>query len=249
MTNTSNRFEPLNTESESDDEQKYSWRMPDKNTGDTYIVRKHNNYLDGSNKYHSFQDQKRKNVRNKNLKKILCKNIITSGSCGYDSKCLYAHKLEEQNMDDERKQAYDVLMDTNDLSGIDLQKNHSLYRSLLSLTSLCEQCNKNQCTGGYNCKFGACMKKYHICQRDLNHGDCNSNCGKIHLTSRNLKSFYPSSIRQYSAPIQGTLLSSEFFRKLGGTNTENDDLDDFSDVSDGSSDLDSTDGCNQSIFT
>jgi hypothetical protein len=61
-------------------------------------------------------------------------------------------------------------------------------KDLLTYTKLCQNCINNKCTGGYNCKFGACLEKFVICYDDLNYGYCNTdNCNKIHLSKRNLK--------------------------------------------------------------
>lgn len=44
-------------------------------------------------------------------KKILCNNMIMRGKCNYGNKCNYAHNIEEQNVDMNRKKAYDIIMD------------------------------------------------------------------------------------------------------------------------------------------
>ena len=196
---------------------------------------------------------KKKIAKNKNLKKILCHNIITSGSCGYGNKCLYAHDLSEQNMDTVRKKAYEILLSKGDLSNIDLQKDFGLYRALLGLTKICEQCDKNKCTGGYNCKFGACSKKYHICIRDLNYGDCMHNCGCIHLSDRGLKHFFTTFVKSVNNNVVenisgGTLLSSDFFKNLNDNYQKNCDDDILSDITDDSDSENLSDECNQSIF-
>ena len=206
--------------------------------------------LDKSSSWKTFDNKKfqdRKKINNKNLKKILCHNIITYGSCGYGSKCLYAHCLNDQNIDTNRNQAYEILLNNNNLSNIYLQKDHVLYRSLLGLTRMCEQCEKNKCTGGYNCKFGACAKKYHICSRDLNYGDCHNNCECVHLSSRGLKPFYNSFIK--NSQIQCTLLSFDFFKKIKSSDIDNNDIDILSEISNDSINNDNlSDECNQSIF-
>jgi hypothetical protein len=253
MTTTLNRFESLPLESESDEDSTQSWRMTEDNKPKYVCPKRNTTRRDAptynSYTYHTFQCSKGKN--NKNFKKILCKNIIGSNgsyTCTYGTKCEYAHKLEEQTIDHKRKHAYEILENNEDLSNIDLREDHSLYRSLLELSSLCTQCDRNECTGGYNCKFGACMKKYHICQKDLNYGNCSTTCDKIHLSKRGLRSFYSGFVKQSNQNIQGTLLSSDFFRKFEIQENNNDDLDDFSDISDNSSESDQTDECNQSIF-
>jgi hypothetical protein len=126
----------------------------------------------------------------KNLKKILCSNIISKNICSYGNNCLYAHSLLEQNIDDARKLGYDIVTSSNNLGNIDLQNNTYIYNLLLFFTNVCEMCVKKKCTGGYNCKFGVCLKKYCICILDLNYGQCYSDCGLIHLSKRGLKPYY-----------------------------------------------------------
>jgi hypothetical protein len=128
---------------------------------------------------------------NENLKKILCHNIIYNGNCKYGNKCMYAHDLENQNINDNRKIVYDIIKGDNDLSLINLKENKDLYKSLIELTRYCKNCNKNLCIGGYNCKSGSYSIKYCICITDLNYGNCqNQNCSFIHLSKRGLKSYY-----------------------------------------------------------
>jgi hypothetical protein len=126
----------------------------------------------------------------KNLKKILCSNIISKNICSYGNNCLYAHSLSEQNIDDVRKIGYDIVTSTTDLSNIDLQNNTYIYNLLLFFTNICESCIKKKCTGGYNCKFGVCLKKYCICISDLNYGNCKFKCDLIHLSKRGLTPYY-----------------------------------------------------------
>jgi len=166
---------------------------------------------------------KKKIVRkeNRNFKKILCNNMIESGSCPYGTKCVYAHNLSEQNIDTNRKDAYNILTSTDRIT-VDLQRDLYLYRSLLGLTNMCEKCSKNMCTGGYNCKFGACAKKYHVCIKDLQTGDCIENCGCVHLTDRGLKPFKNNN---------GTLLTTEFFNAIN-TTKDDEDSDYLSEISD-----------------
>jgi hypothetical protein len=126
---------------------------------------------------------------NKNHKKILCNNIISDNECPYGTKCLYAHSMEEQNVDDLRKKAYDMILKDDDLSSIDLKSNYELYETLLELTHVCENCVKHRCTGGYNCKYGVYDEQYQLCKTDIVFGDCDGNCGNIHLTSKGLKCY------------------------------------------------------------
>jgi hypothetical protein len=129
--------------------------------------------------------------QNNNLKKILCENMIYNGECKYDKKCLYAHTIDEQNINEKRKHIYDLIDSTDDLSHIDLKKDYTLYKSLLELTKMCKKCITNVCIGGYNCKLGSCVTKYCICGNDLNNGFCKSSkCEYVHLSKRGLKPYY-----------------------------------------------------------
>lgn len=134
-------------------------------------------------------------TKSKNVKKILCTNITTHGYCNYGNKCMFAHTLEEQVVDPSKKIAYDILNSildktigtpSNPLHDDMCNLSVEIYRSLLGLTRLCENCGLNICTGGYNCRFGACAKKYVVCLKDLNHGICekyeDNKCEKIHVT-------------------------------------------------------------------
>jgi hypothetical protein len=128
---------------------------------------------------------------NENLKRILCHNMIYNNECKYGDKCLYAHSLNDQNVNDKRKEAYELLMGNFSLESINLVENDILYKTLLELTRYCKNCNNASCIGGYNCKSGSCDKKYCICANDLNYGDCvNPNCTFIHLSKRGLKPYY-----------------------------------------------------------
>ncbi len=213
----------------------------------TYKVTKNNNMQN------SFLNGLKKKV-DKNIKRMLCKNIIKGGECGYGNKCKYAHTMSEQLIDSNRKQAWDILLSDDNLENINLQQNYQLYQILEEFTKSCKQCCNNECIGGYNCDHGVFDKKYQICQQDLNYGMCkNEMCELVHLTKRGLKPWYT---KKQTIPqnlnfqkIKGTLLSEQFFiNSLHNTNTEdNEILSNFSDSSDEEEDYE--DECNQSIFS
>lgn len=121
-----------------------------------------------------------------NYKKILCKNI---NNCPYTTKCKFAHSIDEQIIDHVRRKAYNMIKYNIDLSTINLRNNNNLYNNLLCLTKLCTDCIKNICTGGYNCKHGACIANLVICKLDLDTGKCDNTCNKIHLTKKGLKPY------------------------------------------------------------
>ena len=155
--------------------------------------------------------------KNENYKKILCKNIHSIGRCVYTNKCLYAHSLDEQNVESIRSIAYDMIKKDIDLSNIDLSKNKNLYTNLLILSKLCQQCEDGTCTGGYNCKHGACDKIYVICQIDLNKGTCEGGCGKLHLTKKGLVPYGVNIVKNLKAKVvipKATIINDDFFKKL-----------------------------------
>jgi hypothetical protein len=150
----------------------------------------HDDQNDYNNKNKSYQNKKNKQYKN-NFKKMLCHNYVFTKSCHYKYTCSYAHTLEEQCIDPDRKYIFNLIDDNCNWSAINISTNKSIYNILLSLTHLCNKCLNCSCTGGYNCKFGLCNNKYLICLDDLNYGICNKNgCSKIHLTKRGLIPYY-----------------------------------------------------------
>lgn len=162
-------------------------------------------------------------IRCGNYKKILCKNINSIGRCIYTNKCLYAHSLDEQNVESIRRTAYDVIKKSDDLSNIDLSKSKHLYTHLQTLSKLCQHCEEGSCTGGYNCKHGACDKIYVICQTDLNKGTCEGGCGKVHLTKKGLVPYGVSIVKNIKTKTSmiptPSIINDEFFKKLNDTIT------------------------------
>lgn len=123
-------------------------------------------------------------------KRMLCFNILNTGSCPYMDKCAYAHHLGDQKVDPARKEAYDLLMGKDDLSDYDMVGNRHIYHNLKQLTNLCQKCAVGFCPGGYNCKFGSFCKEYQVCRRDFIDGNCEKDCGMVHLTKRGLVPYH-----------------------------------------------------------
>jgi hypothetical protein len=174
-------------------------------------------YQDQSHKIYNNDENDSEKYKNDNYKKILCKNINSVGKCIYTHKCLYAHSIDEQNVESIRVIAYDMIKKNNDLSHIDLTKNKQLYTNLLALSKVCQQCDEGTCTGGYNCKHGACDKIYVICQTDLNKGTCEGKCGKIHLTKKGLVPYGINIVKNLKSNIvipKATIINEEFFKRL-----------------------------------
>lgn len=163
------------------------------------------------------------------MKKILCNNILTTGICNYGDKCMYAHNLDEQNIEPIRKQAYDIITGKEKIS---YKPNKELSKTLLQLTKVCNDCINKSCPGGYNCKYGVIDKKFQVCADDLRYGICyNTICNCVHLTNKGLIPLNSPNINQKIRIINytnndkiinnipnGTLLSDNFFIKSNDPN-------------------------------
>lgn len=171
-----------------------------------------------------------------NMKKMLCNNILLSKACHYGDKCMYAHSLEDQNVDTIRSKAYGLITGKERL--ID-KPDRELARVLLQLTKLCDACVKGSCPGGYNCKYGVFDRRYQVCPDDLRYGVCyNTTCNSVHLTNMGLlplnstTRIEPLHIIKYTdrsktVPIpEATLLSDDFFARLNKETAGESDSDD-----------------------
>lgn len=107
-----------------------------------------------------------------NFKKLLCYNIVNGCKCVYKNKCMFAHTLDEQIKDYKRQYIYDMLYKFDDLSEINLNEDKTLLDELIILTKECKNCVNKKCPGGYNCKFGVCLRENKICYNDLMYGKC-----------------------------------------------------------------------------
>lgn len=221
----------------------YDCELPEKNDNEnTFTKKKKFDYNSKKNIWN--YEKKDKKI---NHKKILCHNMITTGTCAYTDRCLYAHKLDEQKIDIKRKKIFDILDNLSDLSFVDVNKHKDIYKEFILFTKPCLDCINNKCTGGNNCKFGSPSIKYIICYDDLNYGTCEDlSCERKHLTKRGLKPIYnnistflnkPSidNINMLKPIINNLLLFNNITTKTN-INCINDD----SDVSD--------DECDKSIF-
>ena len=158
-----------------------------------------------------------------NMKKILCYNIISGKKCNYNNKCLYAHNLNEQNIDPIRVIAYDIIKDnTKDLSNINLIENNKLYETLCQLTKVCTSCEKKMCSGGYNCRNGAISRDLKICYDDLVYGNCKyTKCNYIHLTTRGLVPYLKQKNKLKSEKMAQTFKSQNFNKIPDKTEDDN----------------------------
>jgi hypothetical protein len=183
--------------------------------------------------------KKEKNITNaigdftlKNKKKILCNNILKKDRCEYGNKCLYAHDYNEQNIDDYKKNLYDLIKSDKKVD-IELNKNENLFRQLVVFSKICNECINKKCSGGYNCKYGIFDRKYQICYKNILNDSC-SGCNLIHLTDKGIKPFYyqKKNINLDQLP-NGIIVDDKFFinkeikeKKEKENNKENNDSDD-----------------------
>jgi hypothetical protein len=123
-----------------------------------------------------------------NFKKLLCYNIVNNNECLYKSKCMFAHNINEQKKEVIREYVYDIINVIDDISVIDIYDDKNLLNELLIYTKECKNCINKKCPGGYNCKFGACLRDLRICYNDLLYGKC-FNCLKedISLEGKTIK--------------------------------------------------------------
>jgi len=167
---------------------------------------------------------------NISVKRILCHNMFTRGKCSYENYCVYAHSLEEQKIDIDRKQVYDILKSKNNLNYLNPIKDKNIYESLMQLTNVCFGCENKKCLGGYNCKNGAINTSLSVCYNDFNFGKCtNINCKKIHLTKRGLTP-YKYHKEELIVPIQSENIQPKiieikriFLNDINKTNDIDDD--------------------------
>jgi hypothetical protein len=117
---------------------------------------------------------------------LLCNNIINFNKCDYGSKCVFAHKREEQKMSPTRELAYNIIKNPHK-SYNTIIVTEELIRTFYTMTKLCEKCVKWKCTGGYNCKNGTFDESYRVCWDDLHYGQgqcMNNNCKLQHISAR-----------------------------------------------------------------
>ena len=154
----------------------------------------------------------------RNIKQILCKNVLENNYCPYGNSCRFAHSLSEQILTKNKLLVYSIIEEQPDLSHIKIMDDLQLYSDLMIMTKECKKCISGKCNGGFNCSSGVCLKKYKICYKDLTTGNCKNvvyEDGKnssiksciygIHLTE---KGFIPISIQNYCCNIVSQLENS-----------------------------------------
>lgn len=118
-----------------------------------------------------------------NEKRLLCFSILNGEKCTYGNYCTYAHSLEEQIVDSDKKFIYQIMLDENLMNFFSPinPKTDEIYKSLLFLTHVCENCINGKCTGGYNCRNGIFDTSIKLCKNDLLTGECLNKLIKINV--------------------------------------------------------------------
>ena len=114
-----------------------------------------------------------------NEKRLVCYSIINGSECQYGKNCTYAHRQEDQIIDEDRLSVYRIILDKNlrDFNNISDQKKLFLYTQLLFCSNTCEQCINMKCPGGFNCRNGTNTHDLKICKNDFLTGEClNKKC-------------------------------------------------------------------------
>lgn len=156
-----------------------------------------------------------------NRKRLICFSLINEEKCIYNSKCTYAHSFEEQIIDEDRCHTYKIILDKNLMNFYSQinPKTEEIYKNLLFMTHICDQCQQKKCTGAYNCRNGVFNTSLKICKNDLLSGGCLNKTinitidkkllDKIKLNNTETNNFQPSEI--YEGCINGHHLTQ---RKL-----------------------------------
>lgn len=233
-----------------------------------------------NNKNNIFKVNNNSIKQNTSHKRMLCNNYLYNNTnyknnnnysltnkdkCDYGYKCLYAHSLKEQKVDDIRQYAYNIIMRKIDVKNMNLRDNEDLYQIFILFNNVCEQCKLNRCQGGYNCKYGVIHEKYLVCMIDLNYNNCkNIKCKKNHLTKIGIKSYYNNLLDIKHArltnknifELNGNILNQEYIDNKNNKNNKNNiDYTDYNDDDDSSIDKydnymnsDMSDELSESIF-
>lgn len=126
-----------------------------------------------------------------NERRLICNSVTTShGSltvvpgfvCCYGPKCSYAHSNQEQKIDERKMSLYEALLGKlaprrSSFSCIENIRQSpadfdDIYRGFVTASSKCDRCFLGTCTGGYNCRNGACCQELLVCREDLLSGKC-----------------------------------------------------------------------------
>lgn len=126
-----------------------------------------------------------------NKKRLICFSVMSDSTCIYDTKCTYAHSLDEQVIDEEKFFIYQIILDKDLMNFISMTnpKTEENFKQLLLFTKVCEKCSNNKCTGGFNCRNGVCLSSLKICKNDLLTGQCSNPVYSITIDDNILNKF------------------------------------------------------------
>lgn len=156
------------------------------------------------------------------MKKILCGNMLKYGECDYGDECYYAHNLDEQYIEPNRKRIINIIKGEFLLDSINLL-NKNTFDNLSFYTKLCNDCIDKKCLGGYNCKYGACDIKLCICYKDFFYGKCSKIvCNYVHLTHRKMVPYMTQIKRNKCDNIYNMIDCRLFFSMNTISSTETD---------------------------
>tara|TARA_Y100000782_G_C10166052_1_gene257719 strand:+ start:670 stop:1509 length:840 start_codon:yes stop_codon:yes gene_type:complete len=118
--------------------------------------------------------------------RVLCSKYMKDNICPYGNNCSFAHSLEEQVIDKNKKFIFDIIDKKIIVQNYNPRDNPEIWEMLLKMTNLCQNCQNKTCLGGYNCKDGINTTRYLICKDDLKFGEClNLKCNKVHMSKYN----------------------------------------------------------------
>ena len=149
---------------------------------------------------------------NFNQKRLVCFSTINNEKCRYGNNCTYAHSLDEQIIDEDKKFVYQVVLDKNLMNFFSLTnpKTDEIYKQLLFFTNICESCLNKECTGGYNCRNGINNLSLKICKNDLLTGECLNKIVDVPINNSILQKINSNSFEQcesYKGCLNGHHLS------------------------------------------
>lgn len=118
-----------------------------------------------------------------NEKRLLCFSILNGEPCTYGNYCTYAHSLTEQIIDGDKKFIYQIILDKYLMSFFSPTnpKTDEIYKHLLFMSHICDNCINGKCTGGYNCRNGIFDTSLKLCKNDLLTGECLNKLIKINV--------------------------------------------------------------------
>ncbi len=144
--------------------------------------------------------------------RVLCKSVCNKSNCRYGEKCMYAHNIKQQVIDNFNYEIYMKILTNELLDNILLtnRKTSIIYKKFYSLTNLCELCINKKCTGGFNCKSGAYCQDLLVCYDDFLYGKCDKTVSKINYSNL-IKEKFPLLPDNYDGCVNGHHLT---LRKL-----------------------------------